>query len=75
MRRQEEKVEIPKMGMYDFQCVCGSSMAINGSLLQGHISTGMSYKCPNRLYQKCNRVYSAQFFKDHATYTAHKQQD
>lgn len=55
-------------GMYSFVCECGVSMAINGQLLDRALFSGRYIKCPNRLYQKCNKSYSAKYFKDNSLF-------
>lgn len=69
-KEEKEKAVHPKEGMYHLICECGAGMATNGQLLRTDIIAGMSYRCPNRLYGKCNRTYSAQYFKDHALFVA-----
>lgn len=55
-------------GMYHFVCECGGSMAINGQLLDNAIFSNKAFRCPNRFYSKCNRVYSATQFKQMALF-------
>ena len=50
-------------GIYDFQCSCGAGMATNGERLSKAIAENLYYRCPNHLYGKCNKSYSAQEFK------------
>ena len=53
-------------GMYHFVCSCGQGMATNGDLLSNAITSGKYYRCPNHLYGKCNKSYSAEQFKEQA---------
>ena len=62
------KNELPRRGLLLLDCSCGAKMVQNVHNNDSHIEQGLSYKCPNRLYQTCNKVYSAKFFKDHATW-------
>lgn len=50
-------------GMYVFECSCGGRMATNGQALDKAIFGGKAYRCPNQLYGKCNKSYSAKHFK------------
>lgn len=68
-----EKAVHPPRGMYHFSCSCGGAMAVNGALLDLAIAQNKEdgryvYKCPNRLYGKCNKSYSPEYIRDHAKF-------
>ena len=77
-RQMREEKEVPKHepeGIYDFRCECGCGMAVNGQQLRGDILSGMSYKCPGRLYGKCKRTFAAQYIKDNAMFIPPQRKD
>lgn len=75
MVKEKEVAQHPKMGMYHFICVCGGSMATNGKLLEEAIIGNKGFRCPNKLYGKCNRTYSAIQFRDMALFIPPQRQD
>jgi len=59
-------------GMYIFTCKCSekvsSEIVTNAALLTKDIEENKYYRCPNVMYEKCNKTYSAEHFRKFAKY-------
>ena len=64
MKQKEDILKPDNVGMYHFVCECGGGMAINLTNLNAAMFQDKYFKCPNKLYGKCNRSYSAKILKD-----------
>ncbi len=55
-------------GLYLFECKCGASFVQQAIRIGKDIQENVYYKCPNTLYEQCNKTYSAEFVKNNGTF-------